>query len=129
MRARQHDQELLAAVARDHVDLAHALARDLGDERMMWSPQLARAGLVEGLELVDVDDRAGERVVVALGALELLGEARVEVAVVVEAGQLVVHAELLELLARAATWSCSLLMRSIASTRATSSRSSNGLQT
>ena len=37
---------------------------------------------------------------VALGALELLGQARVEVAVVVEAGQLVVHAELLELLPR-----------------------------
>ena len=50
-----------------------------------------------GAQLIDVDEQARERLVVALGALELLGESRAQVPVVVEAGHLVVHAEPLEL--------------------------------
>ena len=67
----------------------------------MSSPSTRVPASLCDFELVDVDERAGERVVVALGALELLGEPRVQVAVVVKAGELVVHAHLLELLARA----------------------------
>ena len=56
----------------------------------------APAHVVDGAELVDVDEDAGEGLVVALGALELLVEPGVEEAEVVEPGQLVVHAEPLE---------------------------------
>src|SRR6266700_2927028 len=87
MRARQDDQELLTAVTRDHVYVAHALARDFGDRTDDVVAELARARVVEALELIDVDEGAGQRVVVALGALELLGESRVQVPVIVKTGE------------------------------------------
>ena len=50
---RHDDRELLAAVAGDHVDLAHALLDALGDAADHGVARGAAAEIVDGAELVD----------------------------------------------------------------------------
>src|SRR5690606_3579797 len=92
----QHEEELLAAVAGDDVDLADAVAQAPRDLREDCVADDVPVSLVDALEVVDVEHRARERVAEALGSLELFREAGVEVTVVVEARQLVADRQPLE---------------------------------
>ncbi len=100
MGARQNHQKLFAAVAGDDVDVTHALSCDLGDRADDVVAEHTRACIVVRLQVIDVDEGARQRVVVAFGTFEFLGQPGVKVAVVVETSELVVDAHLLQLLAR-----------------------------
>ena len=81
----QHDGELLAAVARGDVDAgADVRAEDAADLSEHEVARRVPEAVVEVLEVVDVDHEQRQRQAVALGAGDLLVEALVEVAVVVE---------------------------------------------
>ena len=86
-RAPQEDGELLAAVARQHVLLADPAAqpgRDLHEHPVAAG---VAVGVVDGLEVVDIGDQHGERVLGAAGVRDLGGEAGLEVAAGAQAGQ------------------------------------------
>ena len=87
--AHQHEHELLAAVACREVHAPAARLQDAGDAPEGRVAELVPEGVVELLELVAVDEQQADHVVVAPGAVELLLEALVQVAVVVEAGEAV----------------------------------------
>ena len=96
-RARQDDGELLAPVARHEV---HPLSRlRLDPHRHVAQHGVAGAmpePVVVGLEVVDVDHQQRQRQLVALRAGDLLREAVVEVAVVVQVGEAVGDGEVFE---------------------------------
>jgi hypothetical protein len=100
MCAGQDDEELVPAEARHHVHLTHAAPDGVGHELQYRVPEGAPVGLVVRLQPIHVDDHAGQGVVVALRALELFRQPRVQIAVIVEGGQRVVDAQLLQLGAR-----------------------------
>ena len=86
-RLRQHDRELVAAEARAGVADAHLrvdAVRHLAQHRVAGQVAVL---VVDALEVIDVDHQAGEGLVGALGARQLLAQARVQVAAVVEAGE------------------------------------------
>src|SRR4029077_11852931 len=62
--------------------------------------------LVDGLEVVEVEEDQGETAVVAMRALDLLDERGVEVAAIVEAGKGISHRELMQLLELASVLDC-----------------------
>src|SRR6185295_10662841 len=92
----EEDGELLAAVAGDDVGLADGLAEGGGQVAEHLVPHLVAVGLVDVLEVVEVEEEQRQRVVVALGAAELLAEAVLEVAVVVDGGEPVGDGETVE---------------------------------
>ena len=83
----EDDDELLAAVAGGDVDAAHRLlddVRDLAQRRVAGAVTVA---VVVLLEVVEVAEQDRERLLVLPRAGELLAQALVQVAVVVEAGE------------------------------------------
>ena len=86
VRPDQDQHELLAAVAGGQVDAPAAGLRDAGDARQGDVARLVPERVVEALELVAVHEQQAHLVVVAPGALELLVQTFVQIAVVVEAG-------------------------------------------
>src|SRR5215217_4619173 len=85
----QRDRHLLAAVAGGLVDLARRLAQDAGDLAQDHVALQVPVGVVDALEVVDVEHDEPHLGAVALRPLDLLGDDLLEAAVVEEAGQLV----------------------------------------
>src|SRR5450432_2076874 len=96
MGARQNHQELIAAKARDYVHLTHRATDGVGNEAHDVVASFASAGVIVSLQAIDIHDEARQWIVVALGPLELFAETSVQIAVVVQARQVVVQAELLQ---------------------------------
>ena len=88
--ADQQHAELVAAEARDRVRVAHRLADQRGDLAQHVVAREVAAGVVDGLEAVEV--QVAHHVALAAGArdLERLAEAALELAAVDEAGERVV---------------------------------------
>ena len=82
----QHD-ELLAAVARGDVDVAHRLLDDVRDLAQHGVAGAVAVGVVVALEVVEVAEEHAERPLQLARAVQLLAQALVQVAVVVEAGE------------------------------------------
>ena len=82
----QHD-ELVAAVARDDVVIAQLGAQRVGDRPQLLVAGLVAALVVDGLEVVEVDQQAGERRAGAAGAEISSRGAQVQRAVVDQAGE------------------------------------------
>ena len=79
--------ELVGAHAREDVLLAQRGAQEPADLGEHGVGRLEAGAVAELAEAVDVDERDGERAVVALRARDLLGQALAEGAVVGQAGQ------------------------------------------
>ena len=94
----QHDDELLAAVAGDRVDLADLGAHPAGQLDQHRVADLVAVLVVDGLEPVEVEHQRGERPAEPGRALDLVAEADREVAVVPQAGQRVGQRQPLRLL-------------------------------
>src|SRR3954468_11687739 len=73
---RQDDDELLAAVATDHVDLADLVADAVGDLDHDRVAHLVAVGIVDLLEQVEVEHQDGQRPVEPAGPLHLTSEGR-----------------------------------------------------
>ena len=86
---RQRDGHLLAAVARRLVDLARGLAQRVGDLLEHLVALQVPVGVVDALEVVDVEHDQPELVAEAPRALDLGRDDLLEAAVVEQAGQLV----------------------------------------
>ena len=82
-------RELLAAVARGEVDVPDGVLEDAGDRAQRLVAGAVPVQVVEGAEVVEVAEEQGEARPLLLAALDLLAQALVEVAVVVEAGEAV----------------------------------------
>ena len=82
----QHD-ELVAAVAADHVVVAQLAAQRGGDQAQLLVAGLVAPIVVDRLEVVEVEQQADERRVLAAGARDLLAHADVQRAVVGQAGE------------------------------------------
>ena len=91
--ARDHDRELVAAEARDGVLGAHAAAQALGDGDEQRVADAVAERVVDGLEVVDVDEQDGGLAVVG----ELLAHALHEQRAVREVGERVVVGLVVEL--------------------------------
>ena len=99
--AGQHHGQLLAAVAGGLVDLAGRLLEDPGHLAQHDVALLVAVGVVDRLEVVEVDHHQAELLPEALGALDLGLEDLVEPAAVEEAGELVGHRLALDRLVQA----------------------------
>ena len=86
---RQRDGHLLAAVAGGLVDVTRGLAQDAGDLAQHHVALQVAVGVVDLLEVVDVEHDQAELVVVAAGALDLRRHDLLEAAVVEQPGELV----------------------------------------
>jgi hypothetical protein len=85
----QQDRELLAAITRQQVGLADRAQEDVGELAEDRVPALMPMGVVDGLEVVQVEKDQRKIRPVALGPLVLLFQPLIEVTVVVELGQVV----------------------------------------
>ena len=85
--AREHEHELVAAVAGDLVVRAHLGAQRVGDAAQQRVAGGMAELVVDALEVVEVDQDAGERQPVARGAGDLLAHAHLHRAVVEQAGE------------------------------------------
>ena len=83
--AREQHDELVAAVAADHVVVAQLAAQRRGDHSQLLVARLVAAVVVDRLEVVEVDQEADQRRAVAAGARDLLAHADVQRAVVRQA--------------------------------------------
>jgi hypothetical protein len=97
--ARQHGEELVTTEAGDHVALPRGAPDRVGHLPYHTVALISTSELVIKLQAVDVDREAREGLLMSLRALELLAEPRVQVAVIVKPGEIVVNAQLLEALA------------------------------
>src|SRR5688500_14557315 len=95
--ARQNDEKLLATVTRCNVRLAQARAYRITNLPDRGITSGTSRHVVNDAELIDIQNDACERFVISLRALELLRKTRAQVAIVIKAGQLIVHTEPLEL--------------------------------
>jgi hypothetical protein len=82
----QEQHELVAAEAGRVVDVAHVAAQDLGELVEHEVAEGVFRAVVDLLEVVDVEEKEGERRAMAFGALELLPHQVPEVPLGVEAG-------------------------------------------
>ena len=89
--ARQQQRQLLAADAAGQVVRAHEAAQLARHGLQHFVAGLVPEGVVERLEVIDVEQRQGQVVAGALGARDLAAQRVVEVAAVVQAGQPVAH--------------------------------------
>jgi hypothetical protein len=94
VRLRGEQRELLAAVARQEVAVAELFLHQARDALEHGVAGRVAELVVQALEVVDVDEGEGERLVGAVGALRLPGELVLEVAVVVEPREAVGEREL-----------------------------------
>src|SRR4051794_17396299 len=94
----QDHDELLAAVATDHVDLADLIADPVGDLHHDGVAHLVAVGVVDLLEQVEVEHQDGQRPVEPAGALDLSAQGRLEEPVVAEAGEAIGDGKALRLL-------------------------------
>ena len=86
---RQRDDELLAAVARRLVDAARLLREDPADPAQDLVALEVAVGVVDLLEVVDVEHHQRQLVTEALGARRLLRDQLAEAPLVGEPGELV----------------------------------------
>ena len=93
---RQHGQELLAAVAPQQVGAAQALAQHRRALAQHGVAGQVAVGVVDLLEVVEVAEHHAQGVLVAAGALELLGQPVVDHPVVELAGEAVEGRELVQ---------------------------------
>ena len=93
----EDQHELLAAVAADHVARPQVRAERLGDAAQHDVAGGVAVGVVDGLEVVDVDERDRQRALVAAGALDLGEQGGQQRAAVRDAGQAVDGREVLGL--------------------------------
>src|SRR5207302_861692 len=84
---REDDAELLAAEPADDVGAAYRAAKRGREAAEHLVARPVAVDVVDALEVVDVEHQDGDRVVRAARSLELLAQAVVEGAAVVEAGQ------------------------------------------
>jgi hypothetical protein len=96
--ARQQQDELVAAVARHDVVGAHLGAQVVGHAAQVVVAGLVPLEVVDPLEVVEVDDHARQRVLVAAGVGDLLAHAHLHRPVVHQPRQRVGARRLLELL-------------------------------
>ena len=97
----QDDGQLLAAVAGGLVDLAGGLAQHAGHLAQDEIALLVAVGVVDVLEVVEVEQHEAQRLAEALGALDLGGHGLLEAAAIEQAGQLVGHRLALDRLVQA----------------------------
>src|SRR3954452_21695145 len=95
---RQDDDELLAAVATDHVDLADLIADPVGDLHHHRVAHLVAVGIVDLLEQVEVEHQDGQRAVEPAGTLDFSTQGCLEEPVVAETGEAVGDRQALRLL-------------------------------
>ena len=96
-RGRQEHDELVTSVARDHVlaaDCVHQRVRDLAEQRIAGK---VTVGVVDPLELIDVEKDDGEALATCGRARDLLIEPLEEQAPIVEPGERVVTRLALEI--------------------------------
>ena len=92
----EDDRELLAAVARDEIH-APRQPPEFGGERLEDPvPEGVAVGVVDPLEVVDVQQQQRERLLVAIAAIEFVGQPLLEPAVVVQPGEAVGHRHALD---------------------------------
>jgi hypothetical protein len=83
--AGEQDDELVAAVAGDDVVVAQLAAQGIGHDPQPFVAGLVALVIVDGLEVVEIEQQAGERRAGAAGAGDLLAHAQLQGAVVDEA--------------------------------------------
>ena len=88
-RLQQDHAELLPAVAADHVDPAQAGGQRVGQRAQDVVADQMPEAVVDVLEVVEVDHGQADLAACAPAALDLVGEAVLEAAVIVEAGEAV----------------------------------------
>ena len=88
---RQQHQELVAADAADHVGLAHECAQALAQRLQQQVAGGVTMGVVDHLEMVEIDEQQGHRVAVAAGLRGGEREQFAQQGAVGQAGQVVVH--------------------------------------
>jgi hypothetical protein len=94
---REHEQELLAAVARGEVGAAQRGAEDRRESTQNLVAGQVPEGVVEALEVIDVDHRHRQRPPVAPAALDLGLERLHQVLAVRQAGEAVGDRQLVQL--------------------------------
>ena len=85
--ARQHDDEFLTAVARQHIARPGVFAQQRSQRHEHAVADVVAVGVVHALEMVDVHQHQGHRFAVALQRGKQFGAATVEVATVAQAGE------------------------------------------
>jgi hypothetical protein len=93
---RQHDAELVAANAPDDAEVAHGRAQAGRHGGQDLVPERVAVGLVDALEVVEVEQHDGERPLLAARHGQLPAHDLLEAAVVGEAGEGVAVGQLLE---------------------------------
>src|SRR5216684_5496916 len=95
---RQHDGELLAAEATDHIKLAQLLPKyGRNSAQNVIADQMTEV-VVELFEVIDIDHDDGHAALKAAGAFQLFADAHLETAAVVNAGESVDVGKLLDAL-------------------------------
>ena len=99
-RFRQQDGELFSAIACDEVSGAvEGGAERVGDVLEALVAGEMAVGVVDALEVIDVDEQQGERAAMAMGAAPLGGEALVKAAAVGDSGEAVLQGHFFEAVA------------------------------
>ena len=97
---RQHDAELVAAGARQHVAGPQPGLRHQGEMLQAGVAGGVAVGVVDHLEAVEVDHEQREQLAAALGPGALLGQALQQMAAVADAGEIVEQREIGDLVAQ-----------------------------
>ena len=85
--ARQQQQELLAAIAAGHVGGTRLLAQHRRQVLEDFVARLVAVGIVDALEMVEIDQHQAQRVPLALAVRQIAVHGGIEIAPVVETGQ------------------------------------------
>lgn len=96
---RKNDDELFAAVAADGVALAEGFEKDGTKFAKDYITGSVAVVVVQGFEMIDIDDGHGELLTVAAGAGKFDGETVVDIATIEKAGEGIAGGELEESLA------------------------------
>ena len=98
---RQHDAELVAAGAGEHVAGPQSRLRHQGEVLEAGIARGVAMGVVDGLEAVEIDHQQRERLAAALRAGAFLGQPLQQMAAVGDAGEIVEQREVGDLVAQA----------------------------
>ena len=88
---RHRDKKLFAAVTAGEIDAADRISHSVGDILNDLIADIVPVRVVDGLEVIDIEDHQRKRAAGPECAIEHAGQMAGEVAAVIEAGQLIGH--------------------------------------